>query len=75
MGKKIFKKKYLSEEGYIEMDIEKDKENDDYIIVIQIKDKWNSTVVLENFISQNIFQNILLNRLKYFIDDFYYIFP
>ena len=29
MVKNVCNKKYLSEEGYIEMDIEKDKENDD----------------------------------------------
>ena len=61
---------YLSEEGYIE----KEKEND-YLIIIQIKDKWYSTVDFENFISQIRFQNILLSKLNNFFDDFKKYFP
>ena len=61
---------YLSKEGYIE----KEKEND-YLIIIQIKDKWYSTVGFENYISQIKFQNILLNKLNNFFDDFRKYFP
>ena len=61
---------YLSKEGYIE----KEKEND-YLIIIQIKDKWYSTVGFENYISQIKFKNILLNKLNNFFDDFRKYFP
>ena len=61
---------YLSDEGYIE----KGKEND-YLIIIQIEDKWYSTIGMNKYISQATFQNILLGKLNNFFDDFVKFFP
>ena len=61
---------YLSKEGYIE----KEKE-DNYLIIIQTKENWYSTIGLNNFISKNTFQHILVTQTNNFFEDFIKYFP
>ena len=61
---------YLSEDGYLNKE-----KNNDYLIIIQTKEKWFSTVGIENQISRMEFEHILLANTENFYKDFNRFFP
>jgi hypothetical protein len=56
---------YLSEDGYLNKE-----KNNDYLIIIQTKEKWFSTIGIENQISRMEFEHILLANTENFYKDF-----
>jgi hypothetical protein len=61
---------YLSNEGYLEKN-----KDDNYLIIIQMKENWYSTIGFGNFISITTFQHILMTKINNFYDDFSKYFP